>query len=579
MILIFGGTTEGRLAVDVCEEAGKTFYYSTKSSSQSVVMHNGQRICGAMTEDDMRRFCTEHDIRCIIDAAHPFAENLHHTIAQAGLPVIRLERRYPVHRQGVTYIRSFEEVKNVVHCKRLLVLSGVNTIARLRDYWQENDTFFRIMNREDSLDIVRHEGFPSEKLIFYPDAMPSAEDEVDMMKQCGCDAILTKESGESGGFEAKVDAALRLGLKVFVVERPALPDEWICASGRHSLRRAVERLVPEFFPLHSGLTTGACCTAAVKAAMLSLYFDETPEEISFLLPDDEVISIPVEIKARGVASVVKENNDDHDVTKGCCITAQVQSNELGMLRYLHGEGVGRVTLPGLGIPVGEPAINPTPRQMIQREYESLGITTGADITVSVEGGRELARQTLNYKVGVVDGISIIGTSGIVMPLSNEAFVESIGRELQVAKAMGYTSVGIASGKNGEDIILAEEPSLRVIHYGNFVGETLLRADSMGFQRVVVGIMIGKAVKLAEGHMDTHSHKVRMNKDFLLAVSVDVCPDFVETLREALQRDTFMARELWDFMPSCFFDRITALCTRNCRQLFHGELEVRLQRQH
>lgn len=241
------------------------------------------------------------------------------------------------------------------------------------------------------------------------------------------------------------------------------------------------------------------------------------------------------------------------------------------IRFLQGEGVGRVTLPGLGIPVGEPAINPTPRRMIEAEVRAL---TDADveITISVENGRELAKRTFNERVGVVDGISIIGTSGIVMPLSNEAFVESIGRELQVARAIGCDSIGLASGKRGEEALLAIEPDLRVVHYGNFIGATLEQAYRLGFQRVVLGIMIGKAVKLAEGHLDTHSHKVLMNKSFLADVAADVGVADAENLLDKVT----MARELWALMPATFFERLSELCHLHCRKAFpQGALEVRI----
>ena len=141
------------------------------------------------------------------------------------------------------------------------------------------------------------------------------------------------------------------------------------------------------------------------------------------------------------------------------------------IRFLQGEGVGRVTLPGLGIAIGEPAINPVPRQMMTAEIRAL-TDAPVDVTISVEGGRELAQRTFNSRVGVVDGISIIGTSGIVSPLSNEAFISSIERELQVARAIGCTSVCLASGKRAETALLQQEPTLRVVHYGNFVGDSL-----------------------------------------------------------------------------------------------------------
>ncbi len=554
MILIFGGTTEGRLAIDVLEEAGKVFYYSTKGSGQDVLLHNGVRISGAMTSDDIKRFCIEHDIKCIVDAAHPFAEGLHLSVAESGMPVIRLERHYPENVEGVIYLKDWNEAVNKIESRKLLALSGVNTIAKLKDYWKENETLFRILNRDDSLDLVKHNDFPEDKLLFYPSSMPTKEEEKEMMKECGCDAILTKESGESGGFKTKVEAALELGLKVYVVRRPSLPKHWITVDGKYTLRRAVQNLVPDFFPLKTGLTTGACATAATKAALLSLLNEEYPSEVSFSLPDGETLSVTVDCDNPGIASVIKESSDDPDVTKGCKITSEVCLRNDDEIRFLQGEGVGVVTLPGLGIPVGEPAINPTPRSMMIYEIRQL-TDKGVDVKISVENGRELWSHTFNNKVGVVDGISIIGTSGIVSPLSNEAFVESIGRELQVAKAIGCKEIGFASGKKGENALKDAEPNLRVIHYGNFVGDALKKAHELGFQRVVIGIMIGKAIKLADGHLNTHSH----------VVEADLSKYGVK-----------MARELWDVMPPSFFDEVVRNCEKHCRTVFpDGELKVKL----
>ena len=176
---------------------------------------------------------------------------------------------------------------------------------------------------------------------------------------------------------------------------------------------------------------------------------------------------------------------------------------------------------------------------------------------------------------MVDGISIIGTSGIVSPLSNEAFISSIGRELQVARAMGCTAVGLASGKRGETALLEHEPTLRVIHYGNFVGDSLRQAHELGFSRVVLGIMIGKAVKLAVGHLDTHSHKVLMNKDFL----IDVAHQAGVADADVLLAPVTMARELWALLPPAFFARLHDLCMQHCRTVFpSGTLEINILEQ-
>ena len=563
------------MAVDVCEQGAATFYYSTKGDSQQVTLHHGVRITGAMTTDDIRRFCHEHDIRLIVDAAHPFAEGLHRAVADVGLPVVRLEARDRGEKNApdLTLCSDFDDaVHRLCHDrpKRLLALTGVNSLSRLAGYWRGGgDMVARILRRQESLQKALAEGFPEEKLVYYePEhTLPTVEEERALMERVECDAIITKQSGEEGGFPAKVEAAQALGLKIYVVKPPSLPAEWTYLTGRHTLRRAIERLVPGFFLLATGLTTGTCATAAVKAALFSLSAATDITAVSVELPDGEEVEVPVSIRTRGVAAVVKDESDDPDVTRGCTIVAQVATRrttggERGVVRFLQGTGVGRVTLPGLGIPVGEPAINATPRRMI--EYEVRAIThDDVDITLSVEGGEELARRTFNSRVGVVDGISIIGTSGIVHPLSHEAFVESIGRELEVAVAMGQTAIGLATGKAGEDTLYRYEEGLRVVLCGNLIGEALARAHALGFGRVVLAIGIGKAVKLAEGHLDTHSHKVVMNKEFISQVARETAGD---EAAEAVAHIT-LARELWDVMPESFFARIQMLCLAHCRTVF------------
>lgn len=569
MILIFGGTTEGRLAVEVCEQAGKSYYYSTKSDLQQVELHHGVRLTGAMTVEEMQSFCQNNDIQCIIDAAHPFAENLHRAISETGVPVIRLQRSFGIPLSGVTYCKDFEEAirkmeEADIHC--LLALSGANTMSKLSAYWKRHKTLFRILNRAESIEGALRLQFPTGNLLFYPDnyALPTQEAERQLMESLGCDAILTKESGESGGFDAKVNAALELGLKVFVVKHPALPESWTYVTGKHGLRRAIEQRVPSFFPLKTGFTTGACATAAVKAALLSLLYDDMPEEVSFALPDGEIMSIPVIMEGKGVASVIKDFSDDPDVTKGCRITATVTSGTQG-IRFLKGEGVGTVTLPGLGIPVGDPAINATPRKMITDEIRSL-TDAGFDITIAVENGEELAKKTFNPKVGVVGGISIIGTSGIVSPLSHEAFIQSIAREMEVAKAIGCQEIALVSGMKSEEA-LHKEQNIRCIHYGNFIGESLKAAHRLEITKVTLAIMIGKAVKLAEGHLDTHSHKVVMNKTFLKELAGDEA-DKIDGIT--------LARELWSIMSPPFFEKVKKCCYEHCKTVYpEGELIIKL----
>ena len=591
MIIVFGGTTEGRKAAEVLEQAGKPFLYSTKTGAQDLALHHGVALSGGMTVEAMTACCRAHGVALIVDAAHPFAEALHLNIMLAahelGVPVVRYERLYPPRDADLVWCADFGDAVAQLerhHVGRLLALTGVNTITKLRPYWQHHDAcWFRILDRGSSLATAVGQGFPPARLAYY-----EHDDTAALISRLRPEAIITKESGISGGFEEKVRAARAAGVQVFVVMRPPLPDvgcQVLTVNGPRGLRRSVERLLPAFFPLHTGLTTGTCATAAAVAATHYMLTGETPASVDVRLPDGETVGVEVgyEPSATSAAAIaqpatlsataycVKDFSDDPDVTRGARIDARVAvaTDRREGIRFLQGDGVGRVTLPGLGIAVGEPAINATPRRCIT---ESLQALTDAplDVTISVAGGRQLAEKTFNPRVGVVDGISIIGTSGIVTPLSNDAFVQSISREMEVARAMGCTAIGLASGKRGEEALLAAMPSLRVIHYGNFVGQALARAHALGFGRVVLGIMIGKAVKLAEGHLDTHSHKVTMNRQFLVSVAREAG---IADAATAIGGIT-MARELWGLMPPPFFEALRRRCMEHCRRVFPtGDLDI------
>lgn len=618
MILILGGTTEGRAAVRVADEANQPYFYSTKGTLQEVICAHGTRLTGAMDVEAMSQFCAANGIRLLIDAAHPFASALHQTIAETAsrlqLPVIRLERRYPPRDPSLHWCENYADAIRQMEAdgvERLLALSGVNTIRPLKPFWEKHPSWFRILEREESLRIAEREGFPSDHLIFFKEeAGTSFIEELGVRSedlnnstflnpQSSIIALLTKESGFTGGFVEKVEAAKAMGIPVYVVKRPALPETFYFTYGEEGLRKLIERLLPDFFPLKSGYTTGCCATAAAKAALQSLLTGEKLTEIEIALPSGEWITLPIEEagtsgieelgEAKGFASVRKESGDDPDVTNHALICATVslhrEEHPTERIRFRAGEGVGTVTLPGLGLPIGDPAINATPRRMIQEALLPLlpSPDTVATVTISVPGGAELAKRTFNPKLGIEGGISIIGTSGIVRPFSSDAFIASIRKEANVAKAIGCDTLVINSGAKSERILRARFPDLppqAFVHYGNFIGETLRIADEIGFQQVVMGIMLGKAVKLAEGSLDTHSKKVIMNRAFLkqLATEAD-CP--VEIL-PAIDRLT-LARELWEILPAAcqprFCKAVLNRCAAVCTPLLpHAHLTLLLIRE-
>ena len=552
MILIFGGTTEGRIVSSVLDESGKEYYYSTKGAFQEIDLVHGERVSGAMTHSVMRDFIREKEIRLVIDAAHPFAAVLHKTIgevtAELSIPVIRYERKYSERTGQVIECASYEEMIQKLEaqpCRRLLALTGVNTIAALKPFWSKHESYFRILDREDSKEKAEAAGFPFSHILYFR----PGEDQA-IFDQVRPDAVITKESGESGFFEEKIAPALEAGIPVYMITRPALPAHYEYVYGPVGLRKAVERLCPDFFPLKTGFTTGSTATAATTAALHALLHEgEVLTEATIILPSGEEVRLPVEqvVKTeRGYqATARKYSGDDPDVTHLAEICSEVSfTTEHEGIRFLQGEGVGIVTLPGLGLEIGGPAINKTPRAMMEtivRRHYPIG---GVDITISIPTGRELASKTFNPRLGIIDGISVVGTSGVVKPFSLEAFVASIVRQADVAVALGADTIVINSGAKSEKYLknaFPELPFQSFVQYGNFIGETLDKLAQLAIPKIYMGIMLGKAVKLAEGNLDTHSRKVVMNKDFMHRIARESgCSEATHTLIDSLT----LARELW-----------------------------------
>lgn len=277
--------------------------------------------------------------------------------------------------------------------------------------------------------------------------------------------------------------------------------------------------------LRCGFTTGACATAATRAAYSALLGLGFPDPVTIRLPRGETPSFALAEKgwAEGaaVAAVVKDAGDDPDVTHLCLVRVTVRRGPPGSgVSFRAGPGVGTVTLPGLPLPPGEPAINPVPRRMMREVVEELARAAGeapdVEIEISIPGGEEIARHTWNPRLGIVGGLSILGTTGIVVPYSCSAWIHSIHRGIDVARAAGLTHLVGATGRTSERTaqILYGLPELALIDMGDFVGATLKYLRRHPVARFTIAGGFGKLAKLAQGAMDLHSGRSRLDPQAL-----------------------------------------------------------------
>jgi cobalt-precorrin-5B (C1)-methyltransferase len=331
-------------------------------------------------------------------------------------------------------------------------------------------------------------------------------------------------------------------------------------------------------PLRQGYTTGACATACTKAALLSLITQEPVNEVEITLPLGEKVTFHISgcsfTTEKATCTTVKDAGDDPDVTNGATIGCTVSFNDTQEVRFLRGEGVGLVTLPGLAIGVGEPAINPVPRKMMTDVAHFLthrySLNRGVNIEVFVVDGLRIAQKTLNSRIGILGGISILGTTGIVRPFSASAYIASITQGIDVALANNCREIVINSGGRSENILrrrFHHLPEFAFIQYGNWIGETLEKIRSVPLQKVAMGIMLGKAAKLAQGELDTHSGKSTWDKPFIYSLARE-CGYSDEQCRPIL--DLNMARRLTELFPFSeqepFFRKLAERCYAVCAPL-------------
>ncbi|RCX17579.1 cobalt-precorrin 5B C1-methyltransferase [Anaerobacterium chartisolvens] len=273
--------------------------------------------------------------------------------------------------------------------------------------------------------------------------------------------------------------------------------------------------------LRKGYTTGSCAAAASKAAVMMLVSGAVPQSVCIRLPSGELLELAVGDAAlrdgEAVCSVVKDGGDDPDVTTGLKIFATARLMGESGINIKAGEGIGRVTLPGLKAEVGGPAINPVPMHMIVNAVrEAAGEGRGAEIVLSVPGGEEIAKSTYNPRLGIVGGISILGTTGIVVPVSEDAWREALAAELNVLSARGIKNPVYAFGNYGQHFGV-DKLGLRednIIKIGNFVGFMLDRAIECKAHSVLIIGHMGKLVKVSAGIFNTHSRTADARMEIL-----------------------------------------------------------------
>ncbi|MDH3658551.1 MAG: cobalt-precorrin-5B (C(1))-methyltransferase [Alphaproteobacteria bacterium] len=277
--------------------------------------------------------------------------------------------------------------------------------------------------------------------------------------------------------------------------------------------------------LKRGWTTGACAAAATKAAYLGFLTGRFPDPVQITLPKGERPSFDLVESRRcdqaARAAIEKDAGDDPDVTHGAIITAKVCRGDPGNgVIFIAGEGVGVVTLPGLPIAVGEPAINPGPRKLIRSLIAEIAHAHGdggdLEVTISIPGGEVLAKKTANERLGIVGGLSVLGTTGVVIPYSCSAWIASIHRGIDVARATGYEHVAAATGSTSERAVrdFYGLPDQALIEMGDFVGGTLKYLRRHPIPKVTLAGGFAKISKLADGHLNLHSKRSEVDLDGL-----------------------------------------------------------------
>ena len=336
--------------------------------------------------------------------------------------------------------------------------------------------------------------------------------------------------------------------------------------------------------LRRGYTTGACAAAAAQAAAIALLEQRSVTKVGVDLPGDGKADFTIENctfdGSQASCSVIKDAGDDPDITDGAEIVATVTRQDEPGITITGGKGVGTVTRPGLEIPVGMSAINPVPRRMIERSVKEIlqdnSDAKGVIVTISVPAGEELAKKTLNSRLGIVNGISIIGTTGIVIPYSVNAYKASISQALDIAAAGGCQQVVFTTGRRSEKFAQKEIrlPEMCFIQAGDFIGYSLEQCVEKNIRRATIWGMTGKISKLAAGHLYTNISDSRVDIGFLIDVAAGcgLSAEELKDLKEAVTANQ-LRRRLPEQYVRIFCDRLCELAVQKCSDKTKGKLII------
>lgn len=327
--------------------------------------------------------------------------------------------------------------------------------------------------------------------------------------------------------------------------------------------------------LREGFTTGSCAAAAALACCLWMRDGKCPDQVCITVPEGRKYIPSIIPHDDGSCGVIKDSGDDPDITDGMEIIAKVDLAEIdGEIHFIAGVGVGTITEYGLKIPKGEAAINPVPRQMIEEAVRSVFGNRGARVTVSIPGGREIAKKTFNPRLGIINGLSVLGTSGVVRPMSEDALKESLYAELKMRALQGAETILFTFGNQGEEALKRIYPDLPIVQVSNYIGFMLDSALELGMKKLILGGHPGKLAKIAAGVMQTHSKYADARREAIITqlalMGADV--ELLRKIQNCVTTDGIMVL-VYDAGLDAVWNRIAEAAHRYCSARVRSEIKI------